>query len=143
MRNPTRQVIAAALAYFCLVFGAGFVLGAIRVPFLVPRLGERIAELAEMPLMLAVVVLAARFVSRRFALPGGAAARLGTGLLALTLLLAAEVLLAVTLQDRSLAAYIASRDPISGSVYLLMLALYAAMPLVLARGPWRSTGGPD
>ena len=30
-----------------LVFAAGFLLGSIRVPFLVPRLGERDAELLE------------------------------------------------------------------------------------------------
>ena len=41
--------------------------------------------------------------------------------------------LARALQGQSLAQYIASRDPVSGSVYLLMLGLFAAMPLVLAR----------
>lgn len=40
--------VRAGLAYCGLVFGAGFVLGAVRVPFVVPRLGERVAELVEM-----------------------------------------------------------------------------------------------
>jgi hypothetical protein len=53
----TAQSIKAGLAYFALVFGAGFVLGVLRVSFLVPRFGERIAELGEMPLMLAVIVI--------------------------------------------------------------------------------------
>jgi hypothetical protein len=61
----TAQSIKAGLAYFALVFGAGFVLGAVRVSFLVPRFGERISELSEMPLMFAVIVIAARFVMRR------------------------------------------------------------------------------
>jgi hypothetical protein len=51
----------------------------------------------------------------------------------LAVLLGAEVLLAVLLQDRTLGEYVASRDPVSGTVYLAMLALFAAMPLVLAR----------
>ena len=40
----------------------------------------------------------------------------GLGSLALALLLGAELLLAVVLQDQSLAAYVASRDPVSGTV---------------------------
>jgi hypothetical protein len=129
----TTQSIKAGLAYFALVFGAGFVLGALRVSFLVPRLGERIAELSEMPLMFAIVAISARFVIRRFAVPLSIAARIGTGLLALGLLLAAELLLAVVLQDRSLADYVASRDPVSGSVYLAMLVLFALMPALIGQ----------
>ena len=129
----TAQSIKAGLAYFALVFGAGFVLGVLRVSFLVPRFGERIAELGEMPLMLAVIVIAARFIMRRFAVPFSMAARIGTGLLALCLLLAAELLLAVVVQDRSLADYVASRDPVSGSVYLAMLVLFALMPTIVWR----------
>jgi len=124
----TTQSIKAGLAYFALVFGAGFVLGALRVSILVPRFGERISELSEMPLMFAVIIIVARFVINRFAVPFSIVARLGTGLLALVLLLAAELLLAVIVQERSLADYVASRDPISGSVYLAMLALFALMP---------------
>jgi hypothetical protein len=129
----TGQPIKAGLAYFALVFGAGFVLGALRVSLLVPRFGERIAELSEMPLMFGVIVMAARFVVRRFAVPYSIAARLGTGLLALALLLAAEALLAVVLQDRSLGDYVASRDPVSGSVYLAMLVLFSLMPVFIGQ----------
>lgn len=124
----TTQWVKAGFAYFALVFGAGFVLGALRVTLLVPRLGERMAELSEMPLMFSVIVFAARFVIRRFTVPSCVAARLGAGLLALALLLAAELLLAVVSQDRTLADYIVSRDPVSGSVYLTMLVLFALMP---------------
>jgi hypothetical protein len=132
------QSIKAGLAYFALVFGAGFVLGALRVSFLEPRFGERISELSEMPLMFVAIVTAARFVIRRFAVPFSIAARLGAGLLALGLLLAAELLLAVVLQDRSLADYVASRDPVAGSVYLAMLALFALMPAFIGQtgGTW-------
>ena len=79
--------LKAGVTYFALVFGTGFLMGIIRVPFLVPTLGVRTAELA----------------------------------------------LATVVQDQSLAAYIASRDPISGSVYLLMLGVFALMPTLLSR----------
>jgi hypothetical protein len=123
----------AALSYVALVFGAGFLLGMIRVPLLVPRLGVRTAELLEMPVMLVVSVLAARFVVRRFALPPSAGVRLPVGVMALALLVAAELLMALALQDQSLVAYIGSRDPVSGGVYLAMLVLFAAMPVILSR----------
>lgn len=116
-----------------MTFGAGFIMGTIRVPFLEPRLGERVAELIEMPFMFIVIVLAARFTIAKFDLPATPWVRLSTGFLALGLLTAAELLLAVTLQDRSLGEYVSSQDPVSGSVYLAMLALFAAMPLVITR----------
>ena len=128
-----KNTIKAGVAYFAIVLGAGFVMGSVRVPFLVPRLGERMAELIEMPLMFVVILLGARFVVRKYALPTRTPVRLGAGLLALGLSLAAEVLLAAVLQDRSVVDYIASRDPVSGSVYLAMLVLFAVMPLILAR----------
>ncbi|KPF66873.1 hypothetical protein IP84_14980 [beta proteobacterium AAP99] len=135
-----RRALLAALSYFALVFGAGFVLGAIRVPLLVPRLGVRTAELIEMPVMAVVIVLAARFVVRRFQLPATARVRLPVGGIALALLVSAELLLAVALQAQSLGAYIASRDPVSGSVYLVMLGVFALMPWGLGR--MRVTGSP-
>ncbi len=133
MSSLPARTIKAGITYFALVFGAGFVLGSIRVPFLVPRLGERIAELIEMPSMFIVIVVASRFITKRFALPATVPVRLGAGLLALGWLIAAEILLAVALQDRSLGEYLSSRDPVSGSVYVAMLALFAAMPLVITR----------
>jgi hypothetical protein len=38
-------IVKAGILYFALVFGAGFVLGPIRVFWVVPHLGERTAEL--------------------------------------------------------------------------------------------------
>ena len=135
MSLSATRIIKAGLAYFALVFGAGFLLGAIRVPFLVPRLGERIAEIIEMPFMFVIVLLSAKFIVRRFALPATTSARLRVGLLALGLTLATEVLLAVAIQKQSLAEYIASRDPVSGTIFLLLLALFALMPLIIAQLP--------
>jgi hypothetical protein len=131
--ESTATVLNAGLTYFALAFGAGFVLGAIRVTFIVPSLGERWAELLEMPVMAVVIYFAARFVARKFALPPSAAIRWSVGAIALFFLLAAEVVLATLMQERTLAEYIASRDPVSGSVYLCMLLVFAAMPWWLAR----------
>ena len=122
-----------AVLYFALVLGTGFALGIIRVPFLVPRLGERYAELLEMPFMFVAIVLAARYVVRRFDLPASLSVRLQVGFAALAMSVLAELLVATVLQGRSLVQFIASRDPVSGSVYLVMLLLFALMPSILAR----------
>jgi hypothetical protein len=62
------HVLNAGALYCALPFGAGFVLGGIRVLWVVPRVGERTAELMETPIMLVVLMLAARWVARRLAL---------------------------------------------------------------------------
>ena len=125
--------LRGGLAYFALVFGAGFLLGSVRVTVLVPRLGVRTAELLEMPFMLVVIIAAARLVNRRFLGGRRFAGRLVAGLIALALLVTAELLLAVGLTGASVASYLASRDPVSGSVYVLMLVLFAFMPAMLGR----------
>lgn len=127
------RVVKAGVAYFALVFAAGFVLGSIRVPFLVPRVGERIAELIETPFMFVVVVVATRFITNRYALPTQAVVRLAVGFIGLALLVAAEFLLAAILQQRSPEEFIASRDPVSGPVFALMLVLFALMPFIVGR----------
>lgn len=122
------KTIRAALVYFAIVLGTGFVLGVFRVPILVPRIGERWAELAEMPVMATVIFVAAGYILRRFpeiALPGRS---LVVGFLALALSVSAELGLAVVLQDKTLAEFIISRDKISGSVYIVLLLVFAIMP---------------
>lgn len=136
-------IVEAGVSYFAMVFSAGFVLGLVRELWLAPFFGVRLAELAEMPLMLVVIILSARFIVRRIGLPARKAVRAGVGLLALSILLLAELGLVLLLQDRTLGAYVASRDPVSGAVYVLMLGLFAAMPLLVARQPAALNGPND
>lgn len=127
------QILRAGLLYFTLVFGAGFILGTIRTLWLVPRLGQRTAELIEEPIMFAVIVLASRWVIQRIRVPPRVSARLGVGFVALGLLLIAELGVTAGIQRLTLSQYIASRDPVAGTVYLIMLGVFAAMPVVVSR----------
>lgn len=127
------RTLKAGVVYFAVVFGAGFALGIPRVLWVAPKLGARAAELIESPMMLAVVILTARWVVRRFALPPTVAARLGPGLVALCLLLAAEFTVVLKVRRLTLAQYFASRDPVAGTAYILLLIIFAAMPLVVGR----------
>jgi len=127
------RILKAGAFYFAIVFGAGFVLGSIRILWAVPRFGARIAELMETPFMFVVTILAARWIVRRLALPPTMSIRLGMGFLALGLMLVAEFAFVLRLRGLSISQYLATRDPVSGSVYYLMLAVFAIMPLVVGR----------
>lgn len=121
------RILNAGMAYFLIVFGAGFALAFVRLPLLAPRVGVRAAELLETPVMLAVIVWASRrLIHRHPELPRSS--RLLAGLFALALLVAAELMVAYALGARSPGQYVASRDPVSGSVYLVSLLLFAAAP---------------
>ena len=123
--SPT---IKAGLVYFAIVLGSGFILGAFRVPIVVPRIGERWAELAEMPIMAAVIFFAAGYILRRFPQVRTPARSLSSGFLALLLTVAAEVGLATLLQNQTLGDFIGSRDKISGAAYIVLLLVFAVMP---------------
>jgi hypothetical protein len=140
-REPVIGVLIAAAAYFALVFSAGLVLGTIRVLSIVPRVGERIAEMLEMPIMLVVIVLAARWVVPRLSPPRTPSRRLAVGVIALVLL-AAELVLVIGLRGLTLPEYLATRDPVAATVYYTALAVFAAMPLVIGRGRSPGTARP-
>ena len=126
-------ILKAGVLYFALVFGAGFVLGTVRNLWIAPRLGTRTAELIETPIMLVVVIVAARWTVLRLAVPSAPSARLGMGGVALVLMLVAEFGLVLWLRGLSIREYLATRDPVSGAVYYAMLAVFAIMPLHVAR----------
>jgi hypothetical protein len=118
--------------YFVLVFGAGFILGFIRVLWVVPQLGSRTAELIEAPLMLVVTYFSARFIVRRF--PASRRVEyLHSGLLALLLLLIMEFSVVLGLQGLSIREYLSERDPVAGAVYLAMLIVFAVMPWLVGK----------
>ncbi len=125
--------LIAGAVYFLLVFAAGFVLGPVRVLWLAPKVGERAAELLEAPIMLAVIVVAARWTVQRFAMASTVGKPLLVGSIALALLLAAEFSVVLGLRGLRVGGYIAGRDPVAGAVYVLLLGLFAAMPALLCR----------
>jgi len=122
--------LKAGVLYFALVFAAGFALGPVRILWVVPRFGARMAELIETPIMLVVIIASARWMVRRLGVPSTTSSRLGMGCVALGLLLVAEFTLVLSLQGMSVSEYFASRDPVSGTVYYATLMVFAAMPLL-------------
>jgi len=127
------RIIQSAALYFALVFGAGFVLGVIRVLFVAPHLGARTAELIEMPIMFVVILAAARWIVRRA--PAPASTRLAIGFLALTLTLAVEFSFVLWFLSLTLVQYVHAMDPVSGTFYFALLAVFAILPAVLPTEP--------
>jgi len=126
------QTLKAGVLYFGVVFVAGFMLGAIRTLYVVPRVGARMAELLEAPIMLVVTIVAARWIVLHLAIPRVLSARLGMGFVALGLLLIAECALVRLLQNISIREYLATRDRVSGTVFYILLVIFALMPLLVA-----------
>jgi hypothetical protein len=127
------KIIKAGVLYFAVVFGAGFALGTIRVLWAVPHYGTRIAELMEAPIMFGVTILTARWVIRRLAIPRTPSKRLGVGFIALGFLLVSEFSLVLWLRGLTISEYLSGRDPVSGTVYYMMLGIFAIMPLLVAK----------
>ena len=133
MPHTLLLALKAAGLYFAIVFGTGFVLGTLRVLLLLPRFGTRWAELMEMPFMFIAIVLGARLTVRRFRLQASTPMSVVVGLMALCLVLVMEFTVVLWLRGMTFADYLAQRDPVSGTVYYLMLIIFAATPWLIAR----------
>jgi hypothetical protein len=128
------RALKAGALYFALAFAAGWVFGPIRELWVIPRFGRTVGYLFEAPLMLIVMVGAARWVVRRFAvrrLSGTAA----VGVVALGLLVTAEVSATRWLRGLSLSEYVAGFRSIPGAISLVLFLLFAAMPMLVGRPP--------
>ncbi len=118
-------MIRLAATYFVFIFAIGFALGVLRVLLLVPSLGARNAELLEIPIMLVAIYFVARWVATKATSQRQA---YGVGVLALAMLLTAEVALAAILFGKSPAEALFHKDPLSGTAYYMSLAVFALMP---------------
>jgi hypothetical protein len=125
------RVWEVALAYFILVFGAGILIGAVRVLAMDPALGARNAELAEAPFLLVIILLSAWIAS-------GACAEcdlrsfVGISAAATVLLLLADLSVGMRFRGLTPAEIFLGRDPVSAAIYYGLLATYAVAPVLFA-----------
>ena len=111
------RIVLPALVYVATVFAAAFVLGALRVLVVAPRLGELAAVALEVPVVLGLSWLVAGRVLRRWPLPRSGQ-RLAMGGLAFALLMLAETVLGITLFGRSLPGILGAMATLPGLVGL-------------------------
>ncbi len=122
------RTLKAAAAYFAAVFALGFVLGTVRVLWLIPKIGPVGAVLIEAPFMLTASWFVARRCVLRFGIGPGAVERLAMGLTAFGLLMAAEPLLSVPLFGQTPSQYLAGLATPAGLLGLLMQGLFGLIP---------------
>lgn len=77
--------------------------------------------------MLAIIVVTARWMVRRFGL-SKASDRLWVGVLGLALVVLFEIAVVLKLRGLTLTGYLSTRDPVSGTVYYLSLLIFAVIP---------------
>jgi hypothetical protein len=125
--------LRAGVYYFAAVFASGFVLGALRVLVIAPRLGEAGAVAVELPVMLALSWFVCRWLVEREAVAARAGPRVMMGLVALVLLLLAEAGVSILGFGRSLAEHLAAYGAVGAQLGLAGQVAFAAFPLLQAR----------
>jgi hypothetical protein len=131
------QTFKAAVIYFLLVFAVRWILGPIRKLWAVSRFGRMTAVSFEAVIMLAAMIVSARWMLRRFGLPRTLGTTIAMGLIAIGLLLPAETAGVLWVRRLSLREYLASFVTAPGVISLLMFLVFGAMPTLvtlLSRG---------
>ena len=118
------------MAYFAVMFTVGFVLGALRVSLVAPRVGELVAVLIELPLMLAASWFVCRRLTAILAVPARVPDRLAMGATAFTLLMITELSLAGPLFGRSVSESLAAMTTGAGLLGLAGQILFGLVPLL-------------
>jgi hypothetical protein len=131
-------VISAALLYFGIVFGIGFLLGPVRVIWLEPRLGAVLANLCEAPFLIIAMVLAARSIPKMVGLARDLPALLAMGVGALILQQIADFAVGIGLRDLTLSEQLAHFATTQGFIYGVLLILFCLMPVLLNRNKART-----
>jgi len=128
------NTLKAAAAYFVPVFTIAFMLGAFRVTVLVPRLGEWLAVMMELPVMLTAAWFICRRVVRHFNVPAAAGPRLAMGGAAFALLMAVEFTLSVTVFGGTAGAFFTGLATPAGVLGLAGQMLFGLWPWWQGRG---------
>ena len=129
-----KRALTSASAYVLTLFALGFVLGTIRVLFVVPQIGELAATIAEVPVMLTAGYFTCRWAIRRWQVPSTIAIRLAMVLWFLALLFVFEALLGATLFGRSVAEQWTALGSPAGLVGISAQIIAALLPLFVSKG---------
>ena len=117
----------AGAAYFAIIFSLGFLLGTLRVLFIIPRIGELAATMLELPVILTASWFVSGWLIKRLRVAPDTASRLWMGAAAFGLTMIAEPLLGLSF-GQSLADQWTALSRPAGLVGLAGQALFGLVP---------------
>lgn len=124
------RCVIAGLVYSLIVFLLGFGLGVFRILLVVPHVGETMAVLSEIPIILGASWVVCGWCIRRYDVAAGADSRVLMGAVAFTLLITAELVTSVTLFGRTRDQLIASYQTTPGAIGLAAQLAFGLLPLL-------------
>jgi hypothetical protein len=127
------SAVTAGIAYFAIVFGAGFVFGGVRVLYLLPAFGPVAALFIELPVMLLISWIACAVLVDRLSVASTLSARLAMGGVAFALLMAAELLVSVFLFGRSVDDHLRAYATWSAKLGLAAQLAFGVFPVLQMR----------
>jgi hypothetical protein len=146
-RRMSMRIAMTGLIYFAVVFGAGVVLSTFREMVLTPVYGRDTAVIIEAPFMLVAIVAGAWIAIHRSSWAWSRSALLMVGIMGFLMVQAADFGVGLGLRGMSAQDQLSYLKTTAGLVYLGLLIVFAAMPLVVgmlssfqpnkARQEWR------
>lgn len=124
------KALSAGAVYFAAVFAVGFVLGVVRVIGLEPLVGELVAVMMELPIILAASWLLCSYIIRKLNVSRTVGLRMLMGLIAFALLMTAELLLARYGFNRTPSELIREWTSIAGATGLAGQIAFALFPVM-------------
>jgi hypothetical protein len=125
------RILTSACLYFLIVFGVGLLLGPVLVLWLEPSLGKTAAVAVEAPFLLTAIIFAARHVPKWTGLHTTAGSLTAMGIGALVLQQIADFAVAIGLRGMTAGEQIASLAEPAGLIYVALVILFAAMPVLV------------
>jgi hypothetical protein len=130
LSSDIHKLVRAAFLYFIVVFAIAFVLGTIRVLVVVPKVGELVGVLIEVPILLTAAWIVSLRVIARTHVPHKFGPRLIVSGCAFLFLVSAEFGLSTWLFGNSPAAFFASFRTLHGAIGLAGQVTFAMLPIV-------------
>lgn len=125
-----QHAVKAGLAYFAIVFAAGFLFGTVRILAGAPLLGETLAVVIELPFMLAISWLVCDWLIARLAVPSTLLVRFTMGGLAFALLAISEICVSVFGLERTISEHFESYLAAHAIIGLLGQIAFALFPVI-------------
>jgi hypothetical protein len=126
------NIAKAGIAYFAMIFALGFVLGTVRVLFIIPYIGEWYATLLELPVILTASWFASGWLINGMQIAPDNASRLTMGLIAFSLLILADLMLGLAF-GRSLGEQASAITQPAGLLGLAGQIVFGLLPWIRSK----------